>query len=100
MPIDGAPVTRLTPDREKLVEGKVSMRCVDLHMNDSICVMSMQRRHPNSVLVQGVILPQVRFYPYPRGYRVGASVQYDGQVRMPVNPSVIASRRCYHSDDY
>ena len=41
MPIDAAPVTRLTPDREKLVEGKVSMGCVDLNMDFSCRVMGM-----------------------------------------------------------
>src|SRR5216683_1836351 len=35
MPINGAPVTWLTPDREKLVEGKISMGCVDLNMDGS-----------------------------------------------------------------
>ena len=35
MPINRAPVTWLTPDREKLVEGKVSVGGVDLDMDGS-----------------------------------------------------------------
>ncbi len=69
--VDRAPVAGLTPDREKLVQRKVSRR-IRLDMNLPRGVMSMDWRQPTrAILVKRMILPEARAYSDLGGHRHG-----------------------------